>query len=203
MKTLKSITYNLLVIGCSFLLLKCQQNTETFEESEISKPDIDSTLNIEWANGFDFPVGKPNANAYYNAQTFTTNYHLGEDWNGVKGGNSDLGDPIYSVSIGKVVFAEDAGPGWENIIRIHHFLNDSNVIESFYAHCDSILIEKGDWVARGEQIATIGTANGVYLAHLHFEMRNDTSLDIGPGYSSDKIGYLNPTRFINNHRPHR
>ncbi len=30
-------------------------------------------------DGFDFPVGKPNAKGYYNAQKFTENYHLGKD----------------------------------------------------------------------------------------------------------------------------
>ena len=39
---------------------------------------------------------------YYNAQEFPENDHLGEDWNGVRGGNIDLGDPIYSIAHGYV-----------------------------------------------------------------------------------------------------
>jgi len=49
-------------------------------------------------------------------------------------------------------------------------------------------------------IGTIGTANGSYLAHLHFEIRDDLELPIGGGYSSDIEGYLNPTEFIKEHR---
>ena len=39
---------------------------------------------IQFTSGFDFPVGKPDAVGYYNAQEFTENDHLGEDWNGVQ-----------------------------------------------------------------------------------------------------------------------
>ena len=40
------------------------------------------------AAGFDFPVGPPDAQGYYDAQSFGRNRHLGEDWNGNGGGNS-------------------------------------------------------------------------------------------------------------------
>ena len=39
---------------------------------------------IQFTSVFDFPVGKPDAVGYYNAQEFTENDHLGEDWNGVQ-----------------------------------------------------------------------------------------------------------------------
>ncbi len=37
------------------------------------------------ANAFDYPVGKPDAVGYYNAQPFGKNHHLGDDWNAVTG----------------------------------------------------------------------------------------------------------------------
>ncbi len=40
------------------------------------------------------------------------NNHLGDDWNGVNGGNSDLGDPIYTIGNGYVVYAKDIKGGW-------------------------------------------------------------------------------------------
>lgn len=152
------------------------------------------------ADGFDFPVGKPNAKGYYNAQKFTENYHLGDDWNAVTGGNSDLGDPIYSIAKGYVHFAEDIGGGWGNVIRIWHQTKNGKRIESVYAHCDSILIKAGQFISKGQKIGTIGTADGQYLAHLHFEIREDITLPIGPGYAKDTQGYLDPTLFIKNHR---
>ncbi|MEY2498469.1 MAG: hypothetical protein QOD12_2025, partial [Verrucomicrobiota bacterium] len=55
-------------------------------------------------------------------------------------------------------------------------------------------------VRRGEQIATIGTANGRYWAHLHFEMREFTTPFIGPGYRNDTRGWVDPSAFTASHR---
>lgn len=147
------------------------------------------------AKNFDFPVGKPNAKGYYNAQKFTENNHLGEDWNGTGGGNSDLGDAVYAIGNGYVKFAENLGGGWGNVIRIVHQYN-GNYYESLYAHCDTILVKKGTFVSKGMQIGTIGNADGAYYAHLHLEIRDDIFMEIGGGYSTNTNGFLNPTTFI-------
>ena len=98
--------------------------TVSFSPKKASRPiapkAVPSIAKCPVAGSFDFPVGPPNAKGYYNAQPFGKNDHLGEDWNGRKGGNSDLGDPIYSIADGIVVFAEDAGGGWGNVVRICH-----------------------------------------------------------------------------------
>ncbi|MEM8889827.1 MAG: M23 family peptidase, partial [Bacteroidota bacterium] len=39
------------------------------------------------STAFDYPVGKPDARGYYNAQGFQKNNHLGDDWNANTGGN--------------------------------------------------------------------------------------------------------------------
>lgn len=151
------------------------------------------------SDGFDFPVGKPNAKGYYNAQKFQENNHLGDDWNGVKGGNSDLGDPIYAISNGYITVTKDFAGGWGNIVRIVHLYNDK-LYESLYAHCDSILVTQNTFIKKGEQIATIGNCNGVYYAHLHLELRDTVDLDIGNGYAANTKGYLDPTLFIKKNR---
>lgn len=152
------------------------------------------------AQHFDYPVGKPNALGYYNAQEFGENGHLGEDWNASTGGNSDLGAPVYAIANGRVKFAQNIGGGWGNVIRITHELPDHSFVESLYAHCDTVLVQENQIVTRGEEIGTIGTANGQYIAHLHLELRNDTTLPIGGGYSNSSKGYLHPTAFIKGHR---
>tara|TARA_Y100000815_G_C13266225_1_gene471215 strand:- start:47 stop:658 length:612 start_codon:yes stop_codon:yes gene_type:complete len=151
------------------------------------------------SNGFDFPVGKPNAKGYYNAQKFQENNHLGDDWNGNGGGNSDLGDPIYAIGNGYVSIAEDLKGGWGNVVRVIH-LYDGKLYESLYAHCDSIYIDQKQFVKKGEQIATIGNCNGAYYAHLHLEIRDEVGLDIGGGYSTNTDGYLDPSAFIEKNR---
>ncbi len=159
---------------------------------------------IPVSDGFDFPVGPPDAKKYYDAQSFQENAHLGEDWNGIGGGNSDLGDPVFSIANGIVASAEDWGGGWGNVLRVFHNIGTKaqpNIIESFYAHLDTILVQKQDHLRRGDQLGTIGDAYGAYPAHLHFEMRWQAGMVGGGGYSDDTTGFLNPTVFIKANRP--
>lgn len=147
-------------------------------------------------DGFDFPVGAPDAAGYHDAQPFGDNDHLGNDWNGNGGGNSDLGDPVYATATGRVVQAIDIGGDWGNLVRIVHGCR----VESLYAHLDTIEVAPGSTVRRGQRIGTIGTAHGTYPAHLHFELR-DRPLPLGGGYDRDTTGYLDPTAYIRAHRP--
>lgn len=149
-------------------------------------------------DGFDFPVGPPDAAGYYDAQPFGENDHLGNDWNGNRGGDSDLGDPVHAVSAGVVLEARDHGGGWGNVVRVFHPCGDR--VESLYAHLDTIAVAPGDRVTRGQVLGTIGTAGGQYRAHLHFELR-DRRLPLGGGYATERTGYLDPTAYIRAHRP--
>lgn len=156
-----------------------------------------------YSNGFDYPVGKPEAKGYYNAQPFGKNNHLGDDWNGRGGGNTDLGDPVYAIANGYVTQAINFYGGWGRVMRIAHAIpkDDSLImVESLYAHMDTMSMRKGDWVMKGTQVGTIGNANGIYLAHLHLEIRDGVGYDLGGGYSSITKGYLDPTRFIKENR---
>ncbi len=158
---------------------------------------------LEVATGFDFPVGPPDAEGYYNAQPFGDNFHLGDDWNGTGGGSTDLGDPVFNVAVGVVSFAGDGGPGWGNVVRVvHHVRHNrtSSFVESVYAHLDTVLVEAGQDLTRGVRVGTIGDANGDYVPHLHFEIRRTADMDLGPGYSPDTSHHLDPTAFIHAHR---
>jgi murein DD-endopeptidase MepM/ murein hydrolase activator NlpD len=152
---------------------------------------------------FDFPLGSEHGAFAYNAQPFTDNRHLGDDLNGIGGENSDLGDPVFVVADGRVLLAGQGGPGWGNIIIVLHAYEEGGIrkyVQSYYAHVETILVTAHQDVKRGERIATVGTAGGRYLAHLHFEMREFITPWIGPGYRSDTRGWLNPSEFIAQHR---
>jgi murein DD-endopeptidase MepM/ murein hydrolase activator NlpD len=152
---------------------------------------------------FDFPIGSENGAFAYNAQPFTQNRHLGDDLNGIGGENSDRGDPVFAVADGEVIFAGEAGPGWGNVIIVLHAYEENGArkfVQSYYGHVETILVARKQKVHRGEQIATIGTADGRYWAHLHFEMREFTTPFIGPGYRDDTRGWIDPTAFIAAHR---
>jgi Peptidase family M23 len=152
---------------------------------------------------FDFPIGSEGGAFAYNAQRFTENRHLGDDLNGIGGENSDLGDPVFAVADGQVSFAGEAGPGWGNVIILLHAYEENGTrkfVQSYYGHVETILVARKQKVRRGEQIATIGTADGKYWAHLHFEMREFTTPFIGPGYRDDPRGWIDPSAFIAAHR---
>src|SRR5207244_11754329 len=123
--------------------------------------------------------------------------------NGIGGENSDLGDPIYAIADGRVLLARDGGPGWGNVvILLHAYLENGErkYVESYYGHVQEMLVHSGETVKRGQQVATVGTANGRYFAHLHLEMREFITPFIGPGYRDDTRGWINPTTFIEQHR---
>ncbi len=151
------------------------------------------------ADGFDQPVGKPDADGYYMSRGFLS-YHPGEDWNGLGGGNSDLGAPVYSIGNGYVTFARDARMGWGNVVLIRHIFMDKGAlqtVDSMYAHLDRILVREGQQVTRGQQVGTIGTNRGMYTAHLHFEIRKNLRIGINrSAFARDLVNYYRPGSFI-------
>lgn len=163
------------------------------------------TVRCPLADAFDFPVGKPEGHGYYKARGFYPNGHLGEDWNGQGGGDSDLGDPIYATARGVVVFSANIGVGWGNMIIIRHVYREADgrisMVDSLYGHMLERKVKEGDIVERGQLIATMGGNNGMYPVHLHFEMHKNLSM--GPnrsGFAHDYSNYYSPTAFINAHR---
>lgn len=163
---------------------------------------------VNIADGFDFPVGKPNGTGYYKARglRLRSPQHFGEDWNGRSGGNSDLGDPVYSCADGIVTFAHDVRAGWGNVVLIRHAYRDPSsgsvkFIDSLYGHLDKMSVKNGQAIKRGQQIGTIGTNRGMYPAHLHFEMRHNINIGMGrSGVLSNMENWADPTQFINKHR---
>lgn len=154
------------------------------------------------ATRFDLPLGSEHGALVYNAQKFWEmnekrgGRHTGDDLNGIGGMNSDLGDPVFSVADGLVLYAAEPSPGWGKLILVAHCALDGRLLQSMYAHLDRIEVKSGDLVARGSRIGTVGTANGYYPAHLHFEMRESHGIDIGGGYSLYPLNRLDPEKTI-------
>ena len=166
-----------------------------------------SGKDIYLADGFDFPVGKPDAKNYYKARGMRLRapVHYGEDWNGTGGGNTDLHDPIYSIANGIVTFAYDCKGGWGRVAIIRHAYRgkDGKVkfCDSLYGHLRTMTVKVGDLVKRGEQIGTMGNNRGMYMAHLHFEIRHN--LNIGmfrDAVARNTVNWADPTIFIRANR---
>ncbi len=157
------------------------------------------------ADGFDFPVGKPDASKYYKSRGFYPGGHRGEDWNGSGGGDSDLGDPIWCIGAGVVVLSENVGVGWGNVVIVRHAFRGTGgkieMVDSLYGHLLARHVQLHQIVARGQQIGTMGSNNGMYPAHLHLEIRKDLRVGMNrSSFPSDYSVYHSPTKFINEHR---
>ena len=181
---------------------KPSRESETFPAPPINFSGQSAFVRL--ADGFDMPVGKPDARGYYRARGFRSHGHMGEDWDGVGGGDTDLGDPVFVIGDGVVVFARDCHQGWGNVIIVRHAYRDglgTRYVDSLYGHLDKILVKRGQSVRRGQQIAKIGNAHGLYDAHLHLEVRKN--LEIGMSrdkFAQDSSNYYDPSQFITSHR---
>ena len=163
---------------------------------------------VNLADGFDFPVGKPDATGYYKSRglRLRSPQHFGEDWNGRRGGNTDLGDPIYSIGDGIVTFAYDVKSSWGNVVIVRHAYRDAasgqvKYCDSFYAHLLAIMTSVGAQVKRGQQIATLGSNSGMYPAHLHFELHLNIHIGMQrTSFAADTKNFADPSQFITQYR---
>ncbi|HKQ73780.1 MAG TPA: peptidoglycan DD-metalloendopeptidase family protein [Blastocatellia bacterium] len=194
--------------------------------STSSQNPFDNFINTDVtpADGFDFPFGDPDGkgsytdkatgkthDGWYVATRFTEKYslgiHTGEDWNGSGGGDTDLGQDVYAVANGRVVFAENCGRLWGNVVIIEHVFYENHErrnIRSLYAHLQMIKVRRGEEVKKRQPIATIGQdPDKTFNAHLHLELRWDETL--APTYWPSSNGkdekwvrehYAEPSAFI-------
>lgn len=148
----------------------------------------------------DFPMGSASGAFSYNAQPFLENRHLGDDLNGIGGWDSDLGDAVYAVADGEVVFVGWPSDGWGRVMMIQHRDKNGRMLQSFYAHLDRMDLPLGARVLRGAKIGTVGKGNGQYLAHLHFEVREGVAISAGPGYGDHSYGRLSGESWLTSSR---
>ncbi|MCA8966942.1 MAG: peptidoglycan DD-metalloendopeptidase family protein [Planctomycetes bacterium] len=87
--------------------------------------------------------------------------------NGIEIGGT-RGDPILASAPGTVVYSGSGLIGYGKLIIIKH--NKSFL--SAYAHNDNILVDEGERVDIGQQIAQMGSS-GAERVKLHFEIRRD------------------------------
>lgn len=98
--------------------------------------------------------------------------------NGVDIGGMEAEAPIYAAKEGTV---KDTGYNAENgnYVRLSH----GDGMETFYAHCQSVLVKTGDSVTLGQTIATVGSTGKSTGPHLHFEIvANGVQRDPGNYY---------------------
>lgn len=83
------------------------------------------------------------------------------------------GTPIYAAAAGTVEFAGTKGSFGKLVI-----INHGNGVKTYYAHCNSLKVSKGQTVEAGTNISTVGKTGTATGYHLHFEIRvNGTSVN--------------------------
>ncbi|MCQ2366195.1 MAG: M23 family metallopeptidase [Akkermansia sp.] len=194
----------MLLLACLFALCWCRAEARQFARV---------TPDLKWAytplaDGFDYPVGKPNGDGYYKSRglRLATPRHLGEDWNSESGGNSDLGDPVYTIGHGLVTYASDARGRWGKVVIVRHAFREPTThkvlcCQTLYAHLDRIDVKVGQLVKRGDQIGTIGNNHGMFTAHLHAELHFNILVNCGQqGIPKTAQNYGNLESFIRHYR---
>ena len=77
------------------------------------------------------------------------------------------GTPVTAIDAGTVAYAGNELRGYGNLVLIKH----ASGWISAYAHCEELLVKRGDNVSRGQVIAKVGATGGVSEPQLHFELR--------------------------------
>jgi len=78
-----------------------------------------------------------------------------------------LGTPVRAADSGVVVYAGNELRGFGNLLLIRH----ADGWVSAYAHCDALLVKRGEQVKRGQVIGRVGQSGNVTAPQLHFELR--------------------------------
>jgi murein DD-endopeptidase MepM/ murein hydrolase activator NlpD len=86
-------------------------------------------------------------------------YHKGIDF------HANMGDPVMAVADGVVSYA-GVRSGYGNVVEVDH----GNGYVTRYAHNSRLLVQVGDLVRSGQQVARAGSTGRSTGAHVHFEV---------------------------------
>lgn len=95
-------------------------------------------------------------------------YHCGEDWNGIHGGNTDLGYKLYPITRGVIHHVSNSSTGFGPIV-VYRIDGPWGTRWIRYAHCKSILQTEGECFP-DKPIAELGNEGNSTAAHLHWSV---------------------------------
>jgi len=153
------------------LISKELKETKKADEIKIAKAKAaakaaSKVTKVESVNGVKFTV-KPLSG------TITSRFGYRSSPGGIGSTNhkgldiaAGCGTPIYAAAGGTVEFAGTKGSLGKLVIIDH-----GNGVKTYYAHCNSLKVSKGQTVEAGTNIATVGKSGTATGYHLHFEVR--------------------------------
>jgi len=116
---------------------------------------------------FTWPISTHTLSGYDYAPTAN---HFGIDITG------QIGDPVFTVDNGVVVYAGWNDWGYGNMVVVDH----GQGWQSLYAHMSTVEVICGQEVYRGDMVGTVGDTGMALGPHLHFELRNDEYGRVNP-----------------------
>lgn len=128
--------------------------------TQVNLKGTKSLATLVGSGSFVSPMGNLEVSSAYGSRG--GGRHTGVDLRNPKG------TPIYAVDDGVVTAAKYQG-SYGNIVKLSH----GNGVETWYAHCDKMIVSVGDVVKKGQQIATVGITGRATGYHLHFEVRKN------------------------------
>ncbi|MBA3032629.1 MAG: M23 family metallopeptidase [Gammaproteobacteria bacterium] len=108
------------------------------------------------------PTAVPTSNFGWRPDPFTNQAAMHEGIDFI----AEPGTPILAAAAGIVQVAE-RHPQYGNMIDIDH----GNNLVTRYAHAQQIFVKPGEFIKRGQRIATVGSTGRSTGPHLHFEVR--------------------------------
>ena len=114
-------------------------------------------------------------------RTYTVTSKFGPRWGRTHAGidlSARTGEPILAVSTGKVVLAR-WNSGYGNNVVLDH----GRGITTVYGHASRLLVNEGQSVQAGDEIAQVGNTGYSFGSHLHLEVRTNNR-------------QLEPTRYL-------
>jgi murein DD-endopeptidase MepM/ murein hydrolase activator NlpD len=95
----------------------------------------------------------------------------GERWGKMHKGMdlaADVGEPVYAIADGDVIYAGDGLRGYGNVVILRH----DRKTTSLYAHNSELKVKQGDHVTQGTLISLLGSTGHSTGPHVHFEIRD-------------------------------
>ena len=118
-----------------------------------------STVPEQYAGSLRWPV---------DAGIISSEY--GERWGKMHKGldiAADIGEPVYAIADGEVIYAGDGLRGYGNVVIVRH----DRTMSSLYAHNSELKVKQGDRVTQGTLVALLGSTGHSTGPHVHFEIR--------------------------------
>jgi murein DD-endopeptidase MepM/ murein hydrolase activator NlpD len=123
-------------------------------------PALDNSVPEQYSGSLRWPLDAYIVSSEFGARWGKT--HKGMDM------AADVGEPVYAIADGEVIYAGDGLRGYGNVVILRHDRKTS----SLYAHNSELKVKQGDQVKQGALIALLGSTGHSTGPHVHFEIRD-------------------------------